>query len=102
MSSDIEITGRVRPKLWTPEDLAEYLGVTVGWVYKHCRKNCLDRVPHIKLGKYLRFDPESSEFQDWLASHYAGPRPAIIAAGLTDDACVSRLRATTVKTGRVN
>lgn len=60
---------KVRPRLWTPEDLAEYLGVKVGWVYKHCRKNSLDRIPHIKLGKYLRFDPESQAFQRWLSQH---------------------------------
>jgi hypothetical protein len=69
MSSQQGLGLRVRPKLWTPEDLSHYLGVQVGWVYKHCRKNCLDRVPHIKLGKYLRFDPESQTFQGWLAQH---------------------------------
>ena len=55
--------------LWTPEALARFLGVPVGWVYKRTRKNGPDRIPHIKLGKYVRFNPESNLFQQWLAKH---------------------------------
>jgi hypothetical protein len=60
---------KLRPKLWTPEDLAEYLNVPVGWIYKRTRKNGPETLPHIKLGKYLRFDPTSPTFQDWLTNH---------------------------------
>jgi len=60
---------RTRSRLWAPEDLAEYLNVPVGWIYKRTRKNGPDIIPHCKLGKYLRFDPESVSFQDWLARH---------------------------------
>jgi hypothetical protein len=63
---------KARPKLWMPEDLAEYLSVPVGWIYKRTRNNGPELIPHIKLGKYLRFDPESPAFQDWLGSHAAG------------------------------
>lgn len=75
MISNITTMEKTRSKLWTPEDLADYLGVQVGWVYKHCRKNCPDRIPHIKLGKYLRFDPESEAFQMWLTAHETKPAP---------------------------
>lgn len=64
----IEVS-KARPKLWMPEDLAEFLSVPVGWIYKRTRKNGPEIIPHIKLGKYLRFDPASSAFQDWLARH---------------------------------
>ena len=63
---------KVMPKLWMPEDLADYLSVPVGWIYKRTRKNGPEMIPHIKLGKYLRFDPGSSTFQDWLARHGVG------------------------------
>jgi hypothetical protein len=55
--------------LWTPEALAGFLGVPVGWVYKRTRKNGPDKIPHIKLGKYVRFNPESKLFQQWLEKH---------------------------------
>ncbi|HXG65488.1 MAG TPA: hypothetical protein VNO70_10285, partial [Blastocatellia bacterium] len=47
--------------------LADFLNVPVGWVYKRTRQNGPELIPHIKLGKYIRFDPESREFQSWLA-----------------------------------
>ena len=55
-------TAATRPKLWVPEDIAEYFGVPVGWIYKRTRKDGPEIIPHIKRGKYLRFDPESSAF----------------------------------------
>ena len=55
--------------LWTPEVLAGFLGVPVGWVYKRTRKNGHDKIPHMKLGKYVRFNPESKLFQQWLEKH---------------------------------
>ena len=58
-----------RRTLWTPEALAGFLGVPVGWVYKRTRKNGPDKIPHIKLGKYVRFNPESKLFQQWLEKH---------------------------------
>jgi hypothetical protein len=65
---------RTMPKLWTPEVLADYLGVPVSWIYKRTRKNGPESIPHIKLGKYVRFDPESLPFRDWLVAHQATPK----------------------------
>ena len=70
MSAGAQVT-TLRPKLWLPEDLANYLGVPVGWIYKRTRKDGPETIPHLKLGKYLRFDPESLAFQEWLARHEA-------------------------------
>ena len=47
-------------KLLTVDDVAALLKVNRGWVYEHTRsrrKPHSDRLPHIKLGKYVRFDP---------------------------------------------
>jgi hypothetical protein len=56
-------------KFLTPEDLAAYLRVRVRWIYEHARCTCSDPIPHLKLGKYIRFNPESPEFQAWLQRH---------------------------------
>jgi integrase len=55
------------PRIWGPMHLAEFLGVTKHWVYKHTQKEAIDPVPHIKgvVGR-LRFDTASPAFQQWL------------------------------------
>jgi excisionase family DNA binding protein len=42
--------------LLTPKDAARFLKVSVSWVYEHVRPEAQDRLPAVKLGKYLRFD----------------------------------------------
>jgi excisionase family DNA binding protein len=42
--------------LLTVHDAARLLNVSVSWVYEHTRDTCDDRLPVVKLGKYLRFD----------------------------------------------
>ena len=47
-------------ELLTVADVAALLRVSKSWVYEHTRsreKSRSDRLPHVKLGKYLRFDP---------------------------------------------
>jgi len=56
-------------RFWKAEELSEYLGVPLGWVYDRTQVNGPETIPHIKLGKYIRFNPNSSAFQSWLAKH---------------------------------
>ena len=42
--------------LLTVHDTARFLQVSVTWVYEHVRPEAEDRLPFVKLGKYLRFD----------------------------------------------
>jgi hypothetical protein len=42
--------------LLTVHDTARFLEVSVTWVYEHVRPDIDDRLPHVKLGKYLRLD----------------------------------------------
>jgi excisionase family DNA binding protein len=44
-------------ELLTVQDAARFLNVTVSWIYEHVRDEATDRLPVLKLGKYLRFDP---------------------------------------------
>lgn len=43
-------------QLLTVQDAARFLNVTASWVYEHVRDDAEDRLPVLKLGKYLRFD----------------------------------------------
>ena len=42
--------------LLTVREVAELFKVPVSWVYEHTRKRGRERLPHLKLGKYLRFE----------------------------------------------
>jgi excisionase family DNA binding protein len=43
-------------ELLTVQEAAQFLKVTVSWVYEHVRPDADDRLPVLKFGKYLRFD----------------------------------------------
>jgi excisionase family DNA binding protein len=51
-------------QLLTVAEIAETLNVPVSWVYGRTRRRGLDRIPHIKLGKYVRFDV--TEVRQWV------------------------------------
>jgi len=44
-------------QLLSVREVAKLLHVPVSWVYEHTRPRCANPLPHIKLGKYLRFFP---------------------------------------------
>ena len=49
---------RVSPEaeaLLTVHEVAEFLKVPVSWVYERTRRRGIERLPHLKIGKYLRF-----------------------------------------------
>ncbi len=50
--------------LLTVREVAQRLRVGVTWVYERTRRCGAERLPHIKLGKYLRF--RWSEVCTWL------------------------------------
>jgi excisionase family DNA binding protein len=43
-------------ELLTVDEAANFLKVTISWIYKHVRPESEDRLPVVRLGKYLRFD----------------------------------------------
>ena len=51
----VVVTG-LGDELLTVNDAARFLHVTVSWVYEHTRDDAEDRLPFVKLGKYVRFD----------------------------------------------
>lgn len=50
-------------------EIARVLHVPVSWVYERTRRRGQERIPHIKLGKYLRFEIDS--VREWLNSQRA-------------------------------
>jgi excisionase family DNA binding protein len=51
--------GEYSAQLLTVSEIAQTLRVPVSWVYERTRRRGFERMPHIKLGKYLRFDPNT-------------------------------------------
>lgn len=58
--------------LLTVSEVAALLKVPVSWVYEHTRPECLNPLPCMKLGKYLRFS--AAEIADYLAGIRSGAR----------------------------
>lgn len=57
--------------LLTAEQVAGLLQVRTAWVYAQCRA---ERIPHVRLGRYVRFRRDAIE--QWLAGIEAGAGPA--------------------------
>jgi excisionase family DNA binding protein len=51
------------------EQAAELLNVPKSWVLSEARA---DRIPHVRLGRYVRYDGEALE--GWWQAHSRGPR----------------------------
>jgi excisionase family DNA binding protein len=51
-----QTSGTELDDLMTIADVAALLKVSKSWVYEHTRDGVEDRLPAVKLGKYLRFD----------------------------------------------
>jgi excisionase family DNA binding protein len=62
----------VTGKLLDAKGAAELLNVPASWILAEARA---DRIPHIRLGRYVRFDAD--QLREWCQSHGRGPqRPA--------------------------
>ena len=46
-------------ELLTVKELAEWLKVPRSWVYERTRRRGRDQLPHIKIGKYVRFEEQA-------------------------------------------
>jgi len=58
---------------WTPpefidsRELARRLGVPTTWIEERVRTRAEDKIPHLRLGKYVRFAWGSQELAEWLS-----------------------------------
>jgi Helix-turn-helix domain len=55
-------------ELLTVEELAERLRVPASWIREQTRSRSLqgDPLPHLRLGRYIRFQWGSAELEGWL------------------------------------
>ena len=60
---------RVGGDLLTVEEVAAWLKVPRSWVYARTRQRGAAQLPYVKLGKYLRFEPEA--VRAWLTRQRA-------------------------------
>ncbi len=51
-------------ELMTVSEIAAILKVPVSWVYERTRRRGIEQLPHVRLGKYLRFS--LPEIRTWL------------------------------------
>lgn len=56
------------PRLVDAKAAAELLSVPASWLLAEARR---DRVPHVRLGRYVRFDP--TELERWWQARMRGP-----------------------------
>lgn len=61
----------VNSQLVTAEEAAALLSVPKTWVLAEARA---DRIPHVRLGRYVRFEP--AQVQAWWEARRRGPHPA--------------------------
>ena len=54
------------PRIWKPKHLADFLGVSVHWVYKRTEVAAEDPIPRIPGVGRLSFDTHSAAFQKWI------------------------------------
>jgi hypothetical protein len=48
-----------------PKQLAERWQVPESWIRQQTRSRCVDPIPHIRLGRYIRFSWGSLELNEW-------------------------------------
>lgn len=51
-------------ELLTVDEIAAALRVSPSWIYERVRKRGRDKIPHLKIGKYLRF--RLNEVRTWI------------------------------------
>jgi hypothetical protein len=56
----------------TAEELAERWRVPATWVREQTRSRCADPIPHIRLGRYVRFSFGSPELTRWWMCRQSG------------------------------
>ena len=59
-------------RLLTVKEVADLLQVPESWLYSHSRTRSKDRIPAVKVGKYVRFNQD--DVTEWIERHKTGAR----------------------------
>lgn len=63
-----------QPDLCDAKELASRLKVPISWVREQSRSRAADPIPHIKLGRYVRYERNSPAFKTWLERRRKGSK----------------------------
>jgi excisionase family DNA binding protein len=55
LDTELSASDEYSDELLTIDELAAILKVPRSWIYLHTRKRSKTAIPHVKIGKYLRF-----------------------------------------------
>jgi len=78
MESSGEQSGNKSPvpgpsfEVLTAEELAARWRVPESWVREQTRSRCTDPIPHVRLGRYVRFSWNSPELNAWWGRRQVG------------------------------
>ncbi len=61
-------------RLLTVEEVSALFQLPRSWVYQRTRRRGIERLPHLKLGKYLRF--EETAVRQFLEHRQVGTKPS--------------------------
>ncbi len=62
------------PRLLTVEEVSDLFQLPRSWVYERTRRRGIERLPHLKLGKYVRFEEKS--VRQFLERRQVGTKPS--------------------------
>jgi excisionase family DNA binding protein len=64
-------------RLLDVQEAAALLNVPQSWIYQHVRTRARETLPHIKLGKYIRFSAQA--LMQWLETRqFGGDAPRVV------------------------
>jgi excisionase family DNA binding protein len=67
----------VSDRLLDVKETAALLNVPESWIYQHVRARAGEKLPHFKLGKYIRFSAKA--LMHWLETrHLGGEEPSLV------------------------
>jgi hypothetical protein len=66
------VAAGLRCEVLIAEELAARWRVPESWVREQTRSRCMDPIPHVRLGRYVRFSWNSPELNDWWERHQVG------------------------------
>jgi excisionase family DNA binding protein len=74
-SAGVVVEVATRERYLSPDEAAEYLNVSVGFVRRMASER---RVRHYRLGKFIRFDPADLDAFAEVKEPLTGPDPALV------------------------
>ena len=74
-SAGAEAEVATRERYLTPDQAAEYLNVSVGFIRRMASER---RIRHYRLGKFIRFDPADLDAFAEVKEPLTGPDPALV------------------------